>query len=124
MESNLFSSDFFRLEEAEQGVIEALEVAADTIEELAKGSTASQDTLENHCKTFLERIKAVQQTLVAVGATNSSNKPYQARGYTSHIESSLLQQQINLATEQLQAAQKLQAPNNQESTGAAHQSLS
>ncbi|DBA68255.1 TPA: hypothetical protein ACH3X2_013870 [Trebouxia sp. C0005] len=57
MDSTLFSPDFFRLEEAEQGVIEALEVAADTIEELAKGSTASQNTLESHCKTFLERIK-------------------------------------------------------------------
>ncbi len=40
-----------------QGVVEALEVAADTIEELAKGSTASQDTLESHCKTLLETIK-------------------------------------------------------------------
>ncbi|DBA77521.1 hypothetical protein WJX77_002911 [Trebouxia sp. C0004] len=121
MEYNLFSSDFSHLEEAEQGVIEALQIGADTIEELAKGSTASQDTLENHCKSFLERIKAVQQTLVAVGATNLSNKPYQARAYTSHIETSLLQQQIDLATEHLQAAQILQAPNNQESPEATHQ---
>jgi hypothetical protein len=134
-------------------VIEAFQVAADTIEELAKGSTASQDILETHCKTFLERVKvcaprvvplkypasrqhgqsaqgassfrclqAVQQTLVAVGPTNSSSKPYQARAYSTHIETSLLQQQIHLATEQLQAAQVLQAPNNQENTEAAQQS--
>lgn len=41
----------------EQGVIRALEVAANTVEELAKGSEASQDALEVHCKTFLENVQ-------------------------------------------------------------------
>lgn len=40
-----------------QGIAQALEVAADTVEELSKGSAASQDTLESHCKTFLETVK-------------------------------------------------------------------
>jgi len=79
---------------------------------------------DKHRVISFESLQAVQQTLVAVGPTNTSNKPYQARGCTSHIESSLLQQQINLATEQLQAAQIPQAPNNQESTEAAHHSSS
>lgn len=116
MDFSLFSRDFFRLEEAEQGIAQALEVAADTVEELSKGSAASQDILESHCKTFLETVKAVQQTLVALGPINSSNKAYQGRAYLSHIEAATLQQQIRLATEQLQAAQTLQAPDHQEST--------
>lgn len=40
-----------------QGVIQALGIAADTVEELAKGSGASQDILELHCKSFLETVQ-------------------------------------------------------------------
>lgn len=38
-------------------MIQALEVAADTVDELAKGSEADQAVLEQHCKSFLETVK-------------------------------------------------------------------
>ena len=148
MEASLFSADFVRLEKAQQvtsipcpvvlarrliitvssqGVIRALELAAETIDELAKGSEADQSTLELKCKSFLEEVQVctevfqapkhdywpqysrllplqvVQQTLVAIGPSNAVHKPYQSRAYSSQLQTSLLQKQIDIANEQLQA---------------------
>lgn len=107
----LFSPDFFRLKEAEEGVISALDIAADTLEEIAKGSEASQETLGNHCIAFLERVKGVQQTLVALGPNNLTNKPHQCNSYSAQIQASLLQQQVQLAEKQLQSARKQSTAN-------------
>ena len=40
-----------------QGVVQALEVAADAVDELSKGSEANQASLEQHCTRFLTIVK-------------------------------------------------------------------
>ena len=79
MQPCLFSSEYLELQKAEQvssahmllqvaalqmsevrhvqGVIQALEVAADAVDELSKGSEANQASLEQHCTKFLTTVK-------------------------------------------------------------------
>lgn len=154
MQPCLFGPDFAQLQKAEQvswlhnsvpstpstaaqisqhifqGVVQALEVAANTVDELSKGSEANEALLERHCKSFLETVKVhllhsqqdsgvclredqaslavqgVQDLLARSAASSSSHKPYQGRAYSSQLQASLLAKQVELAEQQLLAQQQ------------------
>ncbi|KAL3144076.1 hypothetical protein ABBQ32_003871 [Trebouxia sp. C0010 RCD-2024] len=106
MEPSLFSTNFARLDRAQQGVIRALEVAGDTLDELAKGTEAQQSTLEQKSTAFLEEVQAVQNILVAVGPSSARHRPYQGRSYLAQTDATLLQKQIDIARAQLHSGSR------------------
>ena len=48
-------------------------------------------------------MQAVQKALAAVGPSNAIHKPYQGRSYLSQLNTSLLQKQVEIANNHLQA---------------------
>lgn len=47
-----------------QRVVQALDLAADAVEELSRGSEANQEVLDQHCKSFLDAVKVCTESPV------------------------------------------------------------
>ncbi|XP_050214374.1 mediator of RNA polymerase II transcription subunit 11 [Mercurialis annua] len=94
-----------RLQNVEKTIVRVLEVAGGVMDELAAPTGPRKESINNHCREFMQMIKDIQFTLRNEIKSACEYRPFEKSDYTSRICNEMCCKKLEYVLSQLDAIQ-------------------